>query len=134
MALFIINTNLQKDTRYEREMLEEKKCAAYRSTKTDIQNIQKNDRVLLYTNKKGIIARGVASGALFMKEDNGEPNAEYYMPLINFTELIIPIPPHKLKNILLLADPQEARPFNKTSLKFREVVSEKIWREICRYM
>ncbi|KAA6461555.1 MULTISPECIES: hypothetical protein [Bacillus cereus group] len=134
MALFIINTNLQKDTRYEREMLEEKKCAAYRSTKTDIQNIQKNDRVLLYTNKKGIIARGVASGALFMKEDNGEPNAEYYMRLINFTELIIPIPPHKLKNILLLADPQEARPFNKTSLKFREAVSEKIWREICRYM
>ncbi|EEL40328.1 hypothetical protein bcere0020_22680 [Bacillus cereus Rock3-29] len=115
-------------------MLEEKKCAAYRSTKTDIQNIQENDRVLLYTNKKGIIARGIASGKLFMKEDNGEPNAEYYMPLINFTELIKPIPPHKLKNILLLADSQEARPFNKTSLKFREGVSEKIWREICRYM
>ncbi|MBJ8072713.1 hypothetical protein [Bacillus cereus] len=134
MALFIINTNLQKDSRYECEMLEEKKCAAYRSTKTDIQNIQENDRVLLYTNKKGIIARGIASGKLFMKEDNGEPNAEYYMPLINFTELIKPIPPHKLKNILLLADSQEARPFNKTSLKFREGVSEKIWIEICRYI
>ncbi len=52
MSLFIINTNLQKDTRYEREMLQEEKCAACRSTKTDIQNIQKNDKVLLYTNKK----------------------------------------------------------------------------------
>ncbi|QPW51910.1 hypothetical protein G9298_30230 (plasmid) [Bacillus thuringiensis] len=134
MALFIINTNLQKDSRYEREMLQEKKCAAYRSTKTDIQNIQENDRVLLYTNKKGIIARGIASGQLFMKEDNGEPEAEYYMPLINFTELIKPIPSHKLKNILLLADSQEARPFNQTSLKFREGVSEKIWMEICRYI
>ncbi|MCU5584693.1 hypothetical protein OCF65_30625 [Bacillus toyonensis] len=134
MALFIINTNLQKDTRYELEMLQEKKCAAYRSTKTDIQNIQENDRILLYTNKKGIIARGIASGQLLMKEDDGEPDAEYYMPLINFTELITPIPSHKLKNILSLADPQEARPFNKTSLKFREGVSEKIWIEICRYI
>ncbi|HDR6309447.1 TPA: hypothetical protein QCU60_001269 [Bacillus cereus] len=134
MSLFIINTNLQKDTRYEREMLQEEKCAAYRSTKTDIQNIQKNDKVLLYTNKKGIIARGIASGQLFMKDDNGEPNAEYYMPLIHFKELIKPIPSHKLRDILLLADPQEARPFNKTSLKFQEVVSEEIWKEICRYM
>ncbi|MEM5644044.1 hypothetical protein AAHB52_30045 [Bacillus toyonensis] len=91
MALFIINTNLQKDSRYECEMLEEKKCAAYRSTKTDIQNIQENDRVLLYTNKRNY-CKGIASGKLFMKEDNGEPNAEYYMPLINFTELIKPIP------------------------------------------
>ncbi|MGR9633712.1 hypothetical protein ACU82A_11250 [Bacillus cereus] len=84
--------------------------------------------------KKGIIVRGIASGQLFMKDDNGEPNAEYYLPLINFTELIKPIPSHKLRDILLLADSQEARPFNKTSLKFQEGVLEEIWKEICRYM
>ncbi|WP_176569472.1 hypothetical protein [Bacillus toyonensis] len=50
----------------------QKKCAVYRSTKNGIQNIQGNNRVLLYIDKKGIIARRITSGQLFMKEDKEE--------------------------------------------------------------
>lgn len=134
MNLYIINTNLQKDVRYEREMLDEQKCAAYRSTKKEIELIEYDDKVLLYSNKKGIIARGIASGKVYKKDDNGEPNAEYYMPLREFKELIKPISPSILRNILILADPNEARPLNKTSLKFRADVTKVIWNEICRYV
>lgn len=56
MNLFIINTNFRKDKRYEQEMLSEKKCAAYSSTKFIIENIKSKDLVLLYTNQKGIVA------------------------------------------------------------------------------
>lgn len=134
MNLYIINTNLQKDKRYEQEMLNEKKCSAYRSTKFEIENIQSNDLVLLYTNKKGIVARGIASGVVNTQEDNGEPEAEYFMPLDDFYILIKPIPSNKLRDILTTCDPNEMRPFNKTSVKFKEGISQAIWDKVCMYV
>jgi hypothetical protein len=134
MNLYIINTNISTDERYEKEMLAEKKCAAYRLTKFDIERIEAGDTVILYSNQKGIVARGIASGKLFKKEDNDEPEAEYFMPLNEFTELIKSIVPRKLRNILKSIDPNENRPFNKTSLKFREDVSQAIWNEVCKYV
>ncbi|MDN3451834.1 hypothetical protein QMA09_16715 [Planococcus sp. APC 3906] len=65
MNLFIINTNKQSDSRYENEMIAERKCAAYRLTKEVIEKIQKDDKVLLYSNEVGIIARGVAEGSCY---------------------------------------------------------------------
>lgn len=56
MNLLIINTNKSSDQRYELEMVEGQKCAAYRSTKKEIESIQKGDKVLLYSNGIGIIA------------------------------------------------------------------------------
>lgn len=133
MNLYIINTNLKTDSRYETEMLKEQKCAAYRSTKTEIEHLQVGDRILLYSNQKGIIAKGIASGQLHKKEDNGELEAEYYMYLHEFREFLLPISSSRLRHILTLADNKEARPFNKTSLKFKNEVSTIIWDEISKH-
>lgn len=133
MNLFIINTNKKTDKRYEQEMIQEHKCAAYRSTKGEIEFIQKDDKVLLYSNERGIIARGTADGNVKKKEDRGESDAEYYMSLDDFYKYIKDIPSKKLRSILEKADPTFARPFNVTSLKFEEPVARKSWDEVCKY-
>lgn len=134
MNLFIINTNKQRDSRYEREMLKEKKCAAYRSTKHRIEDIRAGDKVLLYSNEVGVIATGTASGKLKMKEDNGESNAEYYMLLEQFYELAIPIPYSKIVKLIKKFDPTFSRPFNQTALEFSPPFSEQIWSEVDKYV
>lgn len=134
MNLFIINTNKQADHRYEQEMIDERKCAAYRSTKEDIEHVQKGDKVLLYSNGKGIIASGVADGNLKKKEDKGEIDAEYYMSLVDFYEYIEPIVYEKIRDILQKADPSFARPFNVTSLKFSLPASKDIWEMVNKYV
>ena len=134
MKLFIINTNKQADIRYELEMISEQKCAAYRSTKSEINGIKKGDKVLLYSNQKGIIARGVADGLVKKKEDRGEIDAEYYMSLNEFYEYIKPIPYPKVRLIIETADSTFSRPFNVTSLKFDSPVSKEIWDGLCNYV
>jgi len=134
MNLFIINTNKQANQRYEQEMIEEQKCAAYRSTKGEIGYIQKGDKVLLYSNRSGIVARGIADGEVKMKEDLGEIDAEYYMSLNEFYEYIKAIPFNKIRNILQKADPSFAKPFGVTALKFSLPVSKEIWYEVNRYV
>lgn len=134
MNLFIINTNKQADSRYEQEMLDEQKCAAYRSTKEEIADIAKGDRVLLYSNEIGIIARGIADGVVKKKEDRGIADDEYFMSLTEFYDYIKPIPYQKILSILQKAEPTFARPFNVTSLKFGPAASEKIWYDVNRFV
>ncbi|WP_129727920.1 hypothetical protein [Ectobacillus funiculus] len=134
MNLFIINTNKQREHRYEQEMLKERKCAAYRSTKHEIEGIQTGDKVLLYSNEIGIIARGIADGRVQKKEDNGEVEAEYFMSLDEFYELVIPIPYGDIVSIIKQVDPFFARPFNRTSLKFGPSISREIWEKAYKYV
>ena len=134
MKLFIFNTNKSTDLRYEQEMIDGQKCAAYRSTKGDIEYIQKGDKVILYSNEVGIIARGAGDGEVKKKADNGILDDEYYMSLTGFYEYIKPIPNKKLVEILRKADPSFARPFNVTSLKFNSPASEEIWNEVNKYV
>ena len=134
MNLFIINTNKSTNNRYEQEMIAEQKCSAYRSTKTDISDIKKGDKVLLYSNEVGIIARGTADGQLKRNEDNGEPDAEYYMELDEFYEYIRAIPYRRIVSILKKAHPGYSKPFNVTSLKFSMPASKEIWGEINKYV
>ena len=134
MNIFMINTKMSTDKRYEQEMIEKQKCSAYRSTKTEIELIKKGDKVLLYSNGKGIIARGTADGVVNKNEDRGEINAEYYMSLDDFYEYIKAIPYEKIRKIFKKVNPSFARPFNVTSLKFSEPGSLKIWDEVCKYV
>lgn len=134
MNLFIINTNKQADQRYEQEMIDEQKCAAYRSTKQVIEEIQKGDKVLLYSNDKGIIARGTATGRVMKQVDKGEIDAEYYMPLDDFYQYIKEIDYKLIVSIIQKADSSFARLFNVTSLKFGLPVSQKIWYDVIRYV
>ncbi|WP_397539816.1 hypothetical protein [Rummeliibacillus pycnus] len=134
MNLFIINTNKSTDKRYEQEMIQEQKCAAYRSTKREIESIHKGDKVLLYSNKIGIIARGVADGKVKKKEDRGEIDAEYFINLDDFYQYIKSIPYDKIRLIAEKADPSFTRPFNVTSLRFDQPASILIWDEVCKYI
>lgn len=134
MNLFIINTNKSTNKRYEHEMIGEQKCAAYRLTRKEIEQIQKGDRVLLYSNEVGIIARGVADGVLQKKEDCGEEDAEYFMKLENFYTYIKPISYTKTVDILKKAEPSFARPFNVTLLRFEQEVAKHIWMYVNQYV
>jgi hypothetical protein len=115
-------------------MINEQKCAAYRTTKGEITEINKDDKVLLYSNEVGIIARGIADGQVNMKADNGELNAEYYMKLMEFYQYIRPIPYSKFRSILQTAHPSFNRPFNVTSIKISSPASQKIWDQISKYV
>lgn len=134
MKLFIINTNKQAHERYESEMIYEQKCAACRSTKEEIERIHKGDKVLLYSNGSGIIAKGVADGKVQKKEDNGVVDDEYFMELTEFYQYIKNIPYKKINKILTHADPSFARPFNVTSLTFEFPASKIIWDEVNKYV
>ena len=124
MNLFIINTNKQADKRYEQEMIDEQKCAAYRSTKEDIVHIQKGDKVLLYSNNNGIIARGIADGEVMKKEDISEIDAEYYMSLDDFYQYIKPI---KYQQILSMIVSGARHPNNSdNSLQIKSLISSEV--------
>jgi L-cysteine desulfidase len=132
--LYIINTNKSASIHYEKEMIDEQKCSAYRSTKAEITNIKNDDKVLLYSNGLGIIARGIADGQVKKKADNGELDAEYYIALSEFYKFIRSIPYNKIKTIVQTADPSFNRPFNVTSLKFSSPASQEIWDQVCKYV
>jgi len=134
MNLYIINTNKSTDKRYEWEMIEEKKCSAYRSTKKNIEAIKKGDNVLLYSSGTGIIARGIADGVVKKKTDMEVVDAEYYMSLTDFYLLIKEIPHHKILSIIQKVKPDFKKPFTSTSLKFTYPESEGIWNEVSKYV
>jgi hypothetical protein len=95
---YIINTNWanRPGGETERDMLQNEKCSAYYSPwKEKIQHIQPNDLVFLYRNKKGIIARGIASGVVeiadYLDKDGLHEDEEYYMNLNRFERLSKPV-------------------------------------------
>ncbi|WP_461813079.1 hypothetical protein, partial [Faecalimonas sp.] len=97
---YVLNTNLRKSEKYTKEMLEERKAAAYYpGWREKIQKFQKGDIVFLYKSGTGIIAYGYASGTLNKKTCDGYPEYEYNMPLDNFVELKEPISASRMKEI-----------------------------------
>jgi hypothetical protein len=95
---YLINTNRSgcPNGRDERDMLANKKCAAYFSPwKEKIKKLQEGDLVFLYSNKRGIIARGVATGivqAADHEDENGiHWDEEFFMKLHDFDILSFPM-------------------------------------------
>ena len=83
--VYIINTNKTHNPKCEVDMIQQKKCAAYyKHFKYNIDLIQRGDLVFLYSNKNGIIARGMATGLVEVAEYEGFPGEEHYMPLDYF--------------------------------------------------
>ncbi|MEH7503827.1 hypothetical protein V7152_17745 [Neobacillus drentensis] len=87
--VFIINTNKKASgTINELDMLHKEKCAAYYSPwKNKIDRIEPNDLVFLYSNGRGIIARGIATGVLEVADYKGQVDEEHYMHLNRFEQL-----------------------------------------------
>ena len=98
---YVINTNQKNDLNCEKEMIKNMMCAAYYSPwKFYIDQLEAHDFVFLYSNKKGIIARGIASGITEIADCNGNVGEQHYMELDRFTKLKIPLPASKITEIV----------------------------------
>ena len=104
---YIINTNLSNrpSGETENDMIQNQKCAAYFSPwKERLNQINPNDLVFLYSNKTGIIARGVATGIVeiadYQNDDGVHKNEEYYMHLDRFERISNPVPSATINEIV----------------------------------
>lgn len=95
---YFINTNRTNRPRGEDEqdMLLNAKFAAYFSPwKERIDNVQPNDLVFLYSNSKGIIARGIATGVVEISDYNNDEglhkDEQHYMHLNHFERMKEPM-------------------------------------------
>lgn len=101
--IYIVNTNKTNNPNCEADMIQNAKCAAYYSPwKYYIDEIEPNDIVFLYSNSKGIIARGIATGITEVADYEGNPDEEHYMYLDRFQVLNIPLESSKIKDIIKL--------------------------------
>ena len=63
--VYLINTNIKNNPSCVQDMINNAKCSAYYSPwKYYIEEIEAHDIVFLYSNGKGIIARGIATGII----------------------------------------------------------------------
>ena len=86
--VYIVNTNKNNNINAEISVLNEEKCAAYYTPwKYYIDTIEANDIVFLYSSSVGIIARGLATGMVEVKDYEGQKDEERYMYLNRFEQL-----------------------------------------------
>ena len=86
-GLYVVNTNLTYDRDAYKEMVSERKGAAYYDRKYAIRNIQASDTVCLYHVGVGVIGIGKAKTDYRTKDIDSDANAEYYVP-IDFEYLV----------------------------------------------
>ncbi|BCN30121.1 PDDEXK family nuclease [Anaeromicropila herbilytica] len=100
---YILNTNTKNTQEDDKDMIQNKKAAAYYDPwKTKINKIQKGDKVFLYRNATGIVAMGKGSGIVKKKNYHNlhtEVNEEYYTELEEFMILKTPLKPDEIKQI-----------------------------------
>ncbi|WP_420768642.1 hypothetical protein ACNR9V_01635 [Parageobacillus thermoglucosidasius] len=132
--VYLVNTNKTNNPQNESEMIYEKKVAAYYSPwKYYIDEIEANDLVFLYSNNKGIIARGIATGIVEVKDADGNPDEEHYMHLDRFEELEVPLPPSKITEIAQsVTDANYNIKWNQTMIHIPYFIGLKIWQFITR--
>lgn len=99
--IYIVNTNKSNNPNCEADMINKEKCAAYYSPwKYYIDEIEPNDIVFLYSNRNGIIARGIATGITEVADYEGNLDEEHYMNLDRFQVLSVPLEPSKIKELV----------------------------------
>ncbi len=122
---FIVNTDRAHGKDTEREMLEEKKAAAYYSTKKTMKRIRTGDTVFLYASEVGIIAGGVAKSGFKKKDRNNDRNAEYYVDLKNFHICDEAIKPSEIREMT-----QVNYRFMQTCFSISEESGKALWTEL----
>lgn len=80
-------------------MIEEKVAAYYSPWKYMLNEIEAGGIVYLYSNGRGIIARGIATGIVELRGKETEIYKEHYMHLDRFELLEIPLSPTKITEI-----------------------------------
>jgi len=79
---YVVNTNLTWSKTDYRDMLDNKKAAAYDERRYSIKNLKKGDTVFLYHNVVGVIAYGRVQGGYKEKFREHTKRKEYYVDLI----------------------------------------------------
>jgi hypothetical protein len=104
---YIINTNRtnRPGGEDEMDMLQNQKCAIYFSPwKERMHSIRPGDLVFLYGNKKGIIARGIATGVVeqgdYVNEKGRHIEEQNYMYLDRFQLLNEPMPASVINKVV----------------------------------
>ena len=102
-GFYILNTNHNNDPADHRDMIENRKAAAYFSPwKYKIDQLSKRDTVFLYQSAVGIVAMGRASGKLETAAYHGDPkhtDEEHYMALDQFRRVDPPVPASEIKDV-----------------------------------
>lgn len=100
---YIFNTNKANDPLDEEDMLNNHKVAAYfEPWKRLVKKIKKGDKLFLYSSGVGIVAIGLATGKVGIKnyhDDPNYPNEEYFMKLERFRKLRTPLSASEIKRI-----------------------------------
>lgn len=133
--IYIINTNKGNNPKTEIDMLENEKCAAYYSPwKHYIDNIEPNDLVFLYSNGKGIIARGIATGVVEINDYEGKSDEEHYMYLNRFEQLDTALEAANIKEILSKAANENYDiKWNQTMIQIPYHLGLKVWQHITKH-
>lgn len=128
---FVVNTNISNDKRDDKEMLMQKKAAAFFDPwKQAIKRIQPENRVFLYRSGEGIVARGIAKSRYRKKDYHENPkhaSEEYYVELKNFLACKHPLPASEIVNLTGIN-----YRFMKTCFTIDKESGKKIWNEILK--
>lgn len=128
---FILNTNYSNDPADDKDMIVNKKAAAYYDPwKKSITRMQKGDKVFLYRSGTGIVARGIVKGNLKKADYHGETSdkdEEYYVELKSFSEITTPLSASEIKSITDI----DYR-FMRTCFSVDRESGNKIWDELIK--
>lgn len=132
--VYLINTNKTNNPQNEADMLSEGKAAVYYSPwKYMINEMEANDLVFLYSNGKGIIARGTATGIVEKGDIGDEENAEHYMYLNRFEELDEPLSSADITDLAqTVTDDQYKITWNRTMIHLPYFIGLEIWQHITK--
>ncbi len=100
---YMLNTNYSNDPNDDRDMITNKKAAAYYDPwKKSIARMQKGDKVFLYRSGTGVVARGIVEGKFKKANYHGKPtekDEEYYVELKSFSEIKKSLSAAEIKSI-----------------------------------
>jgi hypothetical protein len=128
---FVVNTNFRNDKRDDKEMLMQKKAAAFFDPwKQAMKRIQVGNRVFLYRSGEGIVARGIAKSRYGKRDYHANPKdagEEYYVELKNFLACKHPLPASEIVNLTGIN-----YRFMKTCFTIDKESGKKIWDTISK--
>lgn len=132
--VYVVNTNKNNNPADEADMLQNQKCAAYYTPwKYYIDTIEANDLVFLYSSDVGIIARGIATGVVEVKDYHDETDEEHYMHLSRFEKLETPLRAAEITEIIRNIAGQDYKIiWNQTMILIAHTFGIKVWQHITK--
>ncbi|CAM3287017.1 hypothetical protein FITA111629_14720 [Filibacter tadaridae] len=133
--VYLVNMNKTNNVQNVTEMINEEKVAAYYTPwKYFIDEIEAGDIIYLYSNGSGIIARGIATGIVELRDIGNHVDMEHYMHLERFETLEASLPSAKITEIAkAMTDEDYTIKFNQTMIHLPYFIGLKVWQHITKY-